>query len=49
MLDMTMRVSGPTQQIRDEQGRPIGAVVEPRTQRLVGRGAETVLLVRERC
>jgi hypothetical protein len=35
-----------TRPVRDDHGREIGRVVEPRTDRLVGRGAETVLLVR---
>ena len=30
----------------DRDGRPIGEVVQPEFERLVGRGAETVLLVR---
>ncbi len=30
----------------DREGRPIGAVVQPRVDPLVGRGAGTVLLVR---
>ena len=30
----------------DREGRPIGEVVQPRFEPLVGRGAETVLLVR---
>jgi len=32
----------------DRDGRPIGRVVEPTQDRLVGRGAGTVLLVRRR-
>jgi hypothetical protein len=35
-----------TRPVLDDRGRQIGRVVEPRTDRLVGRGAETVLLVR---
>jgi hypothetical protein len=31
----------------DREGRPIGEVVQPRFEPLVGRGAETVLLVRD--
>ena len=30
----------------DKDGRPIGEVVQPRVEPQVGRGAETVLLVR---
>lgn len=30
----------------DREGRPIGEVVQPRVEPLVGRGAGTVLLVR---
>ena len=32
--------------LRDKQGRLIGQVAEARAVRIVGRGAETVLLVR---
>ncbi len=34
--------------LRDKQGRPIGQVFEARADRIVGRGAGTVLLVRSR-
>ncbi len=34
--------------LRDKQGQPIGQVFEARADRIVGRGAGTVLLVRNR-
>jgi hypothetical protein len=32
--------------VLDREGRPIGEIVQPRVTPVVGRGAETVLLVR---
>jgi len=50
MHTMTTRTSDQFRQILDERGRPLGTVVEPRTDRLTGRGAGTILLLREsRC
>ncbi len=34
--------------VTDGAGRPIGAVVEPKTDRVVGRGEGTVLLNRDK-
>ncbi|HEU4700792.1 MAG TPA: hypothetical protein VFS40_16535 [Gemmatimonadales bacterium] len=53
MMEMAMTSIGRhapslTRPVLDDRGRPIGQVVEPRTDRLTGRGAETVLLVRDR-
>jgi hypothetical protein len=33
--------------VLDRQGKPIGEVVQPKTSSMVGRGAGTVLLVRD--
>jgi hypothetical protein len=35
--------------MRDGEGQPIGEVVQPKSAPVIGRGAGTVLLVRESC
>lgn len=46
MGQMTIRKPVTVRRVFDRDGRPIGEVVQPRLEPLVGRGAGTVLLVR---
>ena len=46
MVKMTRAKPVMVFRVFDKEGRPIGEVVQPRLEPLVGRGAETVLLVR---
>ena len=46
MVEMTRGKPVRVLRVFDRDGRPIGEVVQPRFEPLVGRGAETVLLVR---
>jgi hypothetical protein len=46
MVQMTKRKPVKVLRVFDREGRPIGEVLQPRLNPLVGRGAGTVLLVR---
>ena len=46
MVKLTGRKPVTVFRVFDREGRPIGEVVQPRFEPAVGRGAETVLLVR---
>ena len=46
MVQMTGWEPATVYRVFDREGRPIGEVVQPRLEPLVGRGAGTVLLVR---
>lgn len=46
MIVMARMQPVPVFRVFDRDGRPIGEVVQPRTEPVVGRGARTVLLVR---
>lgn len=46
MVMLASRTGMPVYNVFDQQGRQIGQVVEPRSDRVVGRGEGTVLLLR---
>jgi hypothetical protein len=46
MVEMTRRKPVTVLRVFDREGKPIGEVVQPRAEPVVGRGAGTVLLVR---
>ena len=48
MLSTNIPLQPVAQTVYDNGGRPIGQVIEPRTDRVIGRGEGTVLLKRER-
>lgn len=49
MVQMTRWKPVTVLRVFDREGRPIGEVVQPRLEPLVGRGAGTVLLLRGAC
>ena len=48
MVQLSKREPVPVYQVLDGAGRPIGEVVQPAGEPVVGRGAGTVLMVRSR-
>jgi hypothetical protein len=46
MVELASRAPVVVFKVMDREGRPIGEVVQPRVRPVVGRGAQTVLLVR---
>ena len=46
MVELTRRKPVTVFRVFDRQGRPIGQVLQPRSEPELGRGARTVLLVR---
>jgi hypothetical protein len=48
MVQQTRRMPVPVFRVYDREGRAIGDVVQPMTVPIMGRGARTVLLVRDK-
>jgi hypothetical protein len=48
MVQLSRQEPVPVYQVLDTAGRPIGEVVQPAGEPVVGRGAGTVLMVRSR-